>query len=84
MALMELQEEIRQERHEEMIDEVIEVMIDGESDESEFLLEGRHEGQAPGIDGKVVLTDGTAQPGEFVKARVTQADAHDLVATLAL
>lgn len=83
LALMELQEEIRRSRHEELIGEVLEVMIDGESEESEFLLEGRHEGQAPGIDGKVVLTDGTAKPGEFVRARVTQADAHDLVATLA-
>ena len=84
LALMELQEEIRRARHEDMIGEVLEVMLDGESEESEFLLEGRHEGQAPGIDGKVVLTDGTAKPGEFVRARVTQADAHDLVATLAL
>ncbi|HEY8379211.1 MAG TPA: 30S ribosomal protein S12 methylthiotransferase RimO [Nannocystis sp.] len=84
LALMELQEEIRQARHESLIGQVLEVMIDGESDESEFLLDGRHEGQAPGIDGKVVLTDGTGQPGEIVRARVTQADAHDLVATLAL
>jgi ribosomal protein S12 methylthiotransferase len=84
LALMELQEEIRQARHESLIGQVLEVMIDGESDESEFLLEGRHEGQAPGIDGKVVLTDGTGRPGEFARARVTQADAHDLVATLAI
>ena len=82
LALMELQEEIRLARHEAMVDEVIEVLIDGVSDESEFLLEGRHEGQAPGIDGKVILADGTAEVGSFVRARVTQADAHDLVATL--
>lgn len=84
LALMELQEEIRLARHEEMVGEVLEVLIDGESEESEFLLDGRHEGQAPGIDGKVVLTDGTAKVGEFVRARVTQADANDLVATLEL
>lgn len=82
LALMELQEEIRLARHEEMVGEEIEVLVDGESEESEFLLDGRHEGQAPGIDGKVVLTDGTAKVGEFVRARVTQADANDLVATL--
>lgn len=82
LALMELQEEIRLARHEEMVGEVLEVLIDGESEESEFLLDGRHEGQAPGIDGKVVLTDGTGKVGEFVRARVTQADANDLVATL--
>lgn len=84
LALMELQEELRQARHEEMIGEEIEVMIDGESEESELLLDGRHEGQAPGIDGKVVLTDGTGRPGDVLRARVTQADANDLVATLEL
>lgn len=84
LALMELQEEIRQARQEAMIGREIEVMVEGVSEESEFLLEGRHEGQAPGIDGKVILTDGSAEPGDFVRARVTQAEAHDLVATLEL
>ena len=82
--LMELQEEIRQARQEAMIGREIEVMVEGVSEESEFLLDGRHEGQAPGIDGKVILTDGSAEPGDFVRARVTQAEAHDLVATLEL
>ena len=84
LALMELQEEIRQARQEAMIGREIEVMVEGVSEESEFLLEGRHEGQAPGIDGKVILTDGSAEPGDFVRARVKQAEAHDLVATLEL
>ncbi len=84
LALMELQEEIRQARQEAMIGRELEVLVEGVSEESEFLLEGRHEGQAPGIDGKVILTDGSAEPGEFVRARVTQAEAHDLVATMEL
>ena len=84
LALMELQEEIRQARQEAMIGREIEVLVEGISEESEFLLEGRHEGQAPGIDGKVILTDGSAEPGDFVRARVTQAEAHDLVATMEL
>jgi ribosomal protein S12 methylthiotransferase len=84
LALMELQEEIRLARHEARIGEVLEVLVDGVSDESEFLLDARHEGQAPGIDGKVILADGAAQPGDFVRCRVTQADAHDLIATLEL
>ena len=84
LALMELQEEIRQSKHEALIGEVLEVLVEGVSEESEFLLEGRHEGQAPGIDGKVILTDGAAEPGSFVRARVTQVEAVDLVATLEL
>ena len=34
----------------------IEVLVEGPSDESEYVLMGRHEGQAPEIDGQVYLT----------------------------
>jgi ribosomal protein S12 methylthiotransferase len=63
---------------------VIEVLVDGISDESELLLDGRHEGQAPEIDGKVILLDGTAAPGSFVQARIMQTTAHDLIASMDL
>lgn len=82
--LMELQAEIRTNKFAALRGQVIEVLVDGISDESEYLLDGRHEGQAPDIDGKVILLDGTAQPGEFVKARVMQTTAHDLIASLDL
>jgi ribosomal protein S12 methylthiotransferase len=81
-TLMAMQAEIRAAKHEQMIGQTLRVLVDGPSDESEFLLEGRHEGQAPEIDGKVILTNGTAGRGEFVEAIVTQADAHDLVASI--
>lgn len=61
----------------------VEVLVEGISDESEFLLEGRWWGQAPEIDGKVVLANGTARTGEIRRALVTSAAEHDLVADLA-
>jgi ribosomal protein S12 methylthiotransferase len=82
--LMELQAEIRANKFAALRGQVIEVLVDGISDESEYLLDGRHEGQAPDIDGKVILLDGTAQPGTFVQARVMQTTAHDLIASLDL
>ncbi|WP_146157277.1 30S ribosomal protein S12 methylthiotransferase RimO [Enhygromyxa salina] len=82
--LMELQAGIREQKFAAMRGELIEVLVDGISDESELLLDGRHEGQAPEIDGKVILLDGTAEPGDFVQARVMQTTAHDLIATLDL
>lgn len=81
-ALMELQEGIRARKHAALVGTEIRVMVDGTSDESELLLDGRHEGQAPGIDGKVILTDGTALPGAIVRAIVTQAGPHELVASM--
>ncbi len=82
--LMQLQENLRREKNQALVGQTLPVLVDGISEDSEFLLDGRHEGQAPQIDGKVILTDGTAQPGDVVMARVTQAGPHDLVATMDL
>lgn len=82
--LMQLQAGIREKKFAAMHGQVIEVLVDGISDESELLLDGRHEGQAPEIDGKVILLDGTAAPGSFVQARIMQTTAHDLIASMDL
>ena len=82
--LMQIQARLREREHARLRGELIEVMVDGVSDESELLLDGRHEGQAPEIDGKVILLDGGAEPGELVRARVLQTTAHDLVASMDL
>jgi len=81
-ALMALQAELCHARRQALVGQAIDVLVDGPSAESEWLMEGRHEGQAPEIDGTVILTDGSATPGSLVRAWVTQADAHDLVASL--
>jgi ribosomal protein S12 methylthiotransferase len=81
-ALMAVQAELREQAQQELVGRELEVLVDGHADESDLLLQGRHEGQAPEIDGRVVLTDGTAARGALVRAVVTQAGAHDLVATL--
>lgn len=83
-ALMELQAGIRVEKFAAMRGQLIEVLVDGLSEESEMLLDGRHEGQAPEIDGKVILCDGMAEPGEFVHARVMKTTDHDLIASMDL
>jgi ribosomal protein S12 methylthiotransferase len=80
--LMALQEQLRAERHAALRGHALTVLVDGPSEDSDLLLEGRHEGQAPEIDGKVILTDGTAARGDMVQAIVTQTSAHDLVASL--
>ncbi|HHY94252.1 MAG TPA: 30S ribosomal protein S12 methylthiotransferase RimO [Firmicutes bacterium] len=40
---------------------------------------GRWAGQAPEVDGQVHVPGSRAQPGEFIRVRVEQAFAHDLV-----
>jgi ribosomal protein S12 methylthiotransferase len=81
-TLMEIQRKISRARHEAMVGREIEVLIEGESSESEHLMEGRWYGQAPGIDGVTYLSDGQAAPGSLVRARITQASDYDLAASL--
>jgi ribosomal protein S12 methylthiotransferase len=80
--LMELQRAISRKKLEAMVGQELEVLVEGVSEETDLLLEGRFYGQAPGIDGVVYLADGTAPAGSFVRARVTQAADHDLAASL--
>jgi ribosomal protein S12 methylthiotransferase len=59
----------------------IEVLVEGPSDESEYVLMGRHEGQAPEIDGQVYLSlrgEEAPRPGDLVRARITHSAEYDL------
>jgi ribosomal protein S12 methylthiotransferase len=80
--LMAIQQRISRARLEAMVGRQLEVLVDGVAEESDLLLQGRWYGQAPGVDGVVYLADGTARPGELVRARVTQAADYDLAASL--
>ena len=79
---MRLQRPISRARQRSRIGTELEVLVDGISDESEFLLEGRWWGQAPEVDGKIYLANGEAQPGEIRRALVRDAGDYDLVADL--
>ncbi|MEM1414862.1 MAG: 30S ribosomal protein S12 methylthiotransferase RimO [Myxococcota bacterium] len=81
-ALMRVQRPISRERLKARIGTEIDVLVDGVSEEHEYLLAGRWWGQAPEVDGKVLLANGDAQPGELRRALVTNAADYDLVADL--
>ena len=77
--LLTVQEEIATGRGQARIGSVMEVLVEGVSEETELLLEGRHEGLAPEIDGVVYINDGSARAGEFAKVEITDAALYDLV-----
>ncbi|MBI4746635.1 MAG: 30S ribosomal protein S12 methylthiotransferase RimO, partial [Deltaproteobacteria bacterium] len=77
--VMALQKIISRNKNKMHIGRVEKVMVDGISEESEFLLSGRTAGQAPDIDGITYITSGTASPGEIVNVRITDASDYDLV-----
>ena len=87
--LLRIQRGISKKRLRALRGRELEVLVEGPSDESEYLLMGRHEGQAPEIDGQVYLSfadtgaDAPAPPpGALVRARVTHSAEYDLAATI--
>lgn len=78
--VMAIQKRINREQNKKLIGTRLEVLVEGPSEESEHLLVGRSQGQAPEIDGQVYINDGMAYPGEFVTVEVTEAHDYDLVA----
>ena len=81
-ALHEIQRPISRARLQARIGTELEVLVEGVSDESEFLLQGRWWGQAPEVDGSVYLANGTAKTGELRRALITDAADYDLMADL--
>ncbi len=79
--LMEVQQKIITKLLQEKIGQEIQVIID-EIRENEAI--GRSEGDAPEIDGKVLLTGNAFNVGDIVRARVEKAGPYDLWATCAL
>jgi len=77
--LMALQRRISRKKHEAMIGRRVQVLIEGYSDETELLLQGRTSQQAPEIDGMIYVNEGVASPGDLVTVEVTDAHDYDLV-----
>jgi ribosomal protein S12 methylthiotransferase len=86
-AVMEVQRDIAAEHQRAMIGRSLEVLVEGASEESEHLLQGRHAQQAPEIDGLTYLNEiaipgepeASVYPGDLVTVEVTDAGDYDLV-----
>ena len=74
-----LQAKIVKARLKSLVGAVAEVLVEGVSPESDYLLTGRIQSQAPDIDGQVYITAGTGQVGEIQPVRLTRALPYDLV-----
>ncbi|HEX9424187.1 MAG TPA: TRAM domain-containing protein, partial [Pyrinomonadaceae bacterium] len=77
------QSRISRRRNRARIGELVQVIFEGESSESDLLWQGRMETQAPDIDGCVLINDApedfAASPGDLVNVMITEAQQYDLV-----
>jgi ribosomal protein S12 methylthiotransferase len=77
--LMECQQSIAFERNASMLGRVVEVLVEGVHPETEHLLVGRTARQAPDVDGQVLIQEGSALPGDFVRVELRETAGYDLV-----
>lgn len=80
--LMQLQRKISHKKSAALVGRELDVLVEGPSDEHEYVLMGRHAGQAPDIDGQVYLSGDEAVPGEMRRVEISQASDYDLVGEL--
>ena len=84
--LMGIQRQISKKKKKALVGREYDLLLEGESEETELLLEGRTPMHAPEIDGKVFVNDFPEeldpQPGHFYRCQITEAHDYDLVARI--
>ncbi len=84
--LMRIQQKVSAVAKSEWIGRTLDVLVEGESEETELLWEGRTSLHAPEIDGKVLINDfgphEVLVPGTFYRAEITESHDYDVVATI--
>jgi ribosomal protein S12 methylthiotransferase len=81
--LMRAQSRISLKKNRARVGEVVRVLFEGASEETDLLWQGRMQTQAPDIDGCVLINDApegfAPEPGQFVNVEITEAQQYDLV-----
>jgi len=86
--LMQVQQRISRKKKSELVGRILDVVLEGASEETDLLWEGRSEMHAPEIDGKLFINDfgdydeSDIRKGAFFRAEITEAHDYDLVARL--
>jgi ribosomal protein S12 methylthiotransferase len=84
--LMKLQQKISTKSKAAWVGREIDLLVEGESEETSLLWEGRTALHAPEIDGKVFINDfgphETLVPGTFYRAEITDSHDYDVVARI--
>ncbi len=84
--LMGIQKRLSKKKKKALVGKEFDLLLEGTSEESELLMEGRTTMHAPEIDGKVYVNDFPEeidpQPGNFYRCQITDAHDYDLVAKI--
>ena len=85
--LMGIQRQISKRKKKLLVGREFDLLLEGWSEETDLLLEGRTAMHAPEIDGKVFVNEFAEEvdpkPGEFYRCQIVEAHDYDLVASIA-
>jgi len=78
-AVLEMQQGIALAKNTALVGKRLPAIVSGPLAEMDLLLEGRLQRQAPEIDGRLLINDGSAAAGSLVEVEVTEAHPYDVV-----
>ncbi|MGA7906331.1 MAG: radical SAM protein, partial [Candidatus Sulfotelmatobacter sp.] len=85
--LMGIQRQISKRKKKLLVGREFDLLLEGWSEETDLLLEGRTAMHAPEIDGKVFVNEFPEEvdpkPGEFYRCQIVEAHDYDLLASIA-
>jgi len=77
--LMKAQARVSFRKNRALVGRQEEVLVEGYSEETDLLLQGRSVRQAPDVDGLVYITAGQAEVGDIVQLQITDSSEYDLI-----
>lgn len=81
--IMELQQEISIDKSSRYVEEILEVIIEGQAADEDALYVGRSYMDAPGVDGYIFIkSEEELMSGDFARVRITKALEYDLIGEL--
>jgi len=80
--ILEIPQGISAEKNRALVGQTLPAIVMGPLPEMDLLIEGRLQRQAPEIDGRLLVNDGTAPAGSLVEVEITEAHPYDLVGRL--
>ncbi len=78
-AVMQVAQKISQQKLRKLVGTTQKVLVEGFSEESELLLQGRLSTQAPDIDGVVLINAGVAKFGTYANVKIKKSMEYDLI-----
>jgi ribosomal protein S12 methylthiotransferase len=77
--LLEAQQIVSTKKNQSQVGQIQKVLVEGLSEETDLLLQGRNKYQGIEVDGVVLINDGQANSGEFVNVKITESHPYDLI-----